>query len=62
MTKLWQKGYHLNEQVEHFEAAQIIFPRFRKLRQQVNHRRHQNCVIDPLVLDSLTERERVEAW
>src|SRR5437660_2734880 len=22
MTKLWQKGYHLNEQVEHFEAAQ----------------------------------------
>src|SRR5437868_221443 len=21
MTKLWQKGYHLNEQVEHFEAA-----------------------------------------
>jgi len=22
MTKLWQKGYHLNEQVERFEAAQ----------------------------------------
>lgn len=22
MTKLWQKGYHLHEQVEHFEAAQ----------------------------------------
>src|SRR5438270_13028383 len=35
MTKLWQKGYHLNEQVERFEAAQNSFLDIRLIRHDV---------------------------
>jgi len=35
MTKLWQKGYHLNEQVEHFEAAQNSLLDVRLIRHDV---------------------------
>ena len=35
MTKLWQKGYHLNEQVEHFEAAQNSILDARLIRHDV---------------------------
>src|SRR5713226_1454203 len=35
MTKLWQKGYRLNEQVEHFEAAQNSVLDARLIRQDV---------------------------
>src|SRR6266516_6063597 len=35
MTKLWQKGYHLNEQVERFEAAQNSILDARLIRHDV---------------------------
>src|SRR6266568_4190136 len=35
MTKLWQKGYHLNEQVERFEAAQNSLLDARLIRHDV---------------------------
>jgi argininosuccinate lyase len=35
MTKLWQKGYRLNEQVEHFEAAQNSLLDVRLIRHDV---------------------------
>jgi argininosuccinate lyase len=35
MTKLWQKGYRLNEQVEHFEAAQNSLLDVRLVRHDV---------------------------
>ena len=35
MTKLWQKGYQLNEQVEHFEAAQNSLLDARLIRHDV---------------------------
>ena len=35
MTKLWQKGYQLNEQVERFEAAQNSLLDARLIRHDV---------------------------
>src|SRR5579871_190554 len=47
---------------EHLEAGQVVLLEISELGEQVNHRRYKDCVIDPLVLDSLAKRLRVEAW
>src|SRR5882757_4701942 len=47
---------------QHLETAQIVLLRPGKLRQQVDHRRHQYSVVDLMRLDRLTESGRREAW
>src|SRR5260370_23466704 len=55
------RGHRRSAVCQYFETAQITVLRLRELRQQVDHRRDQNGVVDLVLLDRLTESGRSEA-
>src|SRR6266481_1315013 len=60
MDKLWR---HWRAAIsQNLEAAQVIRLCFGKLRQQVQHRRHEHRMSYAFALDQLTETLRAELW